>query len=359
MSDGAWKPMSTEGAPAGRSGFVSVWTGSRWFIWGGTTGFDGKNFLFSGDGGLYDPKTDRWEKVSDLHAPSPRQGAAAAWTGTHVLVYGGSTDQATNDGGLFDPVKNEWSPLPQADPPTGRHYQSTAWTGSAWLWLCGARYNDRRNDGVRFDPASRNWTALSWPDAPPARWGCASAWTGEELLLFGGFGAHSGYAQGHVAYHPGKDTWRALAEKGAPSRRTHGNAVWTGTELFIWGGISTVGGKDMAKGGLYDPKADAWRKVATKGEPAPRALDAQVWTGKEIAVWGGTVRQAPPGTVAGPGGLYDPARKAWRPLPPGEPVARGQPRAVWTGSELLVWGGERPEANYKTTYLAEGYRVAL
>jgi len=62
-----------------------------------------------------------------------------------------------------------------------------------------------------------------------------------------------------------------------------------------------------------------------------------VWTGSEMIVWGG-------GNVSGlfnDGGRYHPTADSWAPVSTsGAPSARGDHTAVWTGSEMIVWGGD-------------------
>ena len=74
-----------------------------------------------------------------------------------------------------------------------------------------------------------------------------------------------------------------------------------------------------------------------------RFLPAAVWTGREILVWGGAGCQ---GACDGQGvrlhadgGAYDPVTDIWRLLPPSPLSARSGALAVWTGRELVVWGG--------------------
>ena len=58
-----------------------------------------------------------------------------------------------------------------------------------------------------------------------------------------------------------------------------------------------------------------------------------MWTGTEMIVWGGYA-------VTATGGRYDPATDTWTAISTaGAPSARGYHAAVWTGSEMIVWGG--------------------
>jgi hypothetical protein len=56
-----------------------------------------------------------------------------------------------------------------------------------------------------------------------------------------------------------------------------------------------------------------------------------VWTGVEVLIWGG-------GTE--PGARYSPVDDRWVALPAlNAPAARSQAAIVWTGTEMIVWGG--------------------
>jgi hypothetical protein len=68
-----------------------------WGGWNGTTVVD--------TGARYDPVGDSWTATTATAAPSARFNHAAAWTGTAMLVWGG-TDQASQPqptGGLYTP----------------------------------------------------------------------------------------------------------------------------------------------------------------------------------------------------------------------------------------------------------------
>jgi hypothetical protein len=70
--------------------------------------------------------------------------------------------------------------------------------------------------------------------------------------------------------------------------------------------------------------------------PFLRSGSAHVWTGRELLVWGGA---EPDGAFRANGASYDAGLRRWRPIPRAPLAGRDGPAAVWTGSELLVWGG--------------------
>lgn len=69
--------------------------------------------------------------------------------------------------------------------------------------------------------------------------------------------------------------------------------------MVIWGGYT--GSAMLNTGGRYHPGSDAWAATTTTGAPAGLALHTAVWTGKELIVWGGTENNS---SVAGSGGRY-------------------------------------------------------
>ncbi len=75
--------------------------------------------------------------------------------------------------------------------------------------------------------------------------------------------------------------------------------------------------------------------------PAPpfaRARAASVWTGEELVYWGGDSDFD--STHHADGAAYDPVAGSWRRLPSSPLSGRSTPGAVWTGTEVVLWGGE-------------------
>ena len=136
-----------------------------------------------------------------------------------------------------------------------------------------------------------------------------------------------------------------------PSARTDHTAVWTNTTMIIWGGRD-ASSEDLDDGGIYDPVANAWISSALTNAsgtlvPAPRHFHTAVWTGSEMIVWGGASGAA--NASVNTGGRYDPVADAWvsSSLTNGTgtrvPAARQLHTAVWTGGEMIIWGGSTTE----------------
>ncbi|PYJ31882.1 MAG: galactose oxidase, partial [Verrucomicrobia bacterium] len=88
--------------------------------------------------------------------------------------------------------------------------------------------------------------------------------------------------------------------------------------------------------GRYNPGTDSWTATSTTGAPAARLRHTAVWTGTEMIVWGGTDNSS----FLNTGGRYNPGTNSWTATSTtSAPAARDFHTAVWTGSEMIVWGG--------------------
>ena len=245
-------------------------------------------------GGRYDPATDTWTAISTDGAPSARRAHTAVWTGSEMIVWGGSGDGDLNTGGRYDPVTDTWTPISTDGAPSARYGHTAVWTGTEmiiWGGSLGSAFSEL-NTGGRYDSATDTWTATSTEGAPSARTGHTAVWTGREMIIWGahrdggGDGCSFGYCNTGGRYDPATDTWTTTSTESAPSGRSGHIAVWTGTEMVIWGGS----GAYTYTGGRYDPAADTWRATSLLGAPDPGfTSNTAVWTGTEVIVWSGTV----------------------------------------------------------------------
>jgi hypothetical protein len=83
--DDTWTATSTANAPTARAGHTAVWTGSEMIVWGGTS--DQINFFNTG--GRYNPTTDIWRVTSATNVPAAREFQTSVWTGHKMIVWGG------------------------------------------------------------------------------------------------------------------------------------------------------------------------------------------------------------------------------------------------------------------------------
>src|SRR5436309_3206954 len=80
---------------------------------------------------------------------------------------------------------------------------------------------------------------------------------------------------------------------------------------------------------------DTWTPTSTTNAPAGRYRYTAVWTGSEMIVWGGFN-----GSFLNTGGRYNPGTDSWTTTSTtSAPAGRDRYTAVWTGSEMIVWEG--------------------
>jgi N-acetylneuraminic acid mutarotase len=330
--------MAAPPAPfVGRSAHTAVWTGTEMLVFGGQNAFVGASRLDTG--ARYAPATDTWRAMATAGARA-RARHTAVWTGRVMLVLGGRPNDSDSAGEAYDPATDTWTSIASEGAPGARTSgHSAVWTGTEMIvWGGLSATSMRLNTGARYDPARNRWTPMSTVGAPSPRNAHVAVWTGTEMLVWGG-GSTSTLSDG-AAYDPARDVWRPLTQTGAPSARLGASAEWTGTEMIVWGGGggADLGGVERRDGGRYDPMRDAWTLFAT---PMSRSvkLNASVWTGAEMIVWGGSTG-ANPEVYLAEGAAYAPEVGRLTLLPTeGAPSRRTSPTAVWTGVEMLVWGG--------------------
>ena len=56
--------------------------------------------------------------------------------------------------------------------------------------------------------------------------------------------------------------------------------------MIVWGGYATSS-IDSNTGGRYNPSTDSWTATSTTNAPSARHDHPAVWTGSEMIVWGG------------------------------------------------------------------------
>jgi N-acetylneuraminic acid mutarotase len=350
--DDTWDAGLVDGAPSPRSGHTAVWTGNVMIVWGGYVS-DGVDGYFLNTGARYDPVTDSWAPTSTTGAPSGRTGHAAVWTGSVVVIWGGENKTAyPNHGARYDPVSDTWTPTSVVNAPSARSNPSAVWTGSLMLVWGGSGMGGAFNTGGRYDPANDRWTPMSGIAAPPPAQLHAAVWTGSSMIVWGGYDGSNAVGTG-ARYDPASDRWTQTSAAGAPSPRFGHSAVWTGSLMVVWGGYD--GTDQFDTGGRYDPATDGWTPMSSSFAPSARQDHSVVWTGRSMVVWGGYDFESSGTLVLDTGGRYDPAADGWAPTATtGAPSARYEHTAVWTGTEMLVWGGEGDSG-----FVGTGARYAL
>jgi hypothetical protein len=264
---------------------------------------------------------DRWTAMSSVGAPSPRGSITAVWTGREVIVWGGvaSVSEGLATGGRYEPTTDRWRPMATLRGPGVRGGQQMIWTGKEVVVWGGVGLVDPLASGSRYDPATDSWTPMSTEGAPSC-YGCVAIWTGDRMVVWGG-------NQAGASYDPVADRWTPLGSMGAPTAPNGPTGTWTSQEVLFFGGVDPGGTLVRAGLGLYDPAKDRWRSLPEDGAPGRRYRHGAVFTGREVIIWGGARENG--GDVTPVGAAFDVAANRWHPLGPAEQPLQGGGLVIW------------------------------
>jgi N-acetylneuraminic acid mutarotase len=202
-------------------------------------------------------------------------------------------------------------------------------------------------DGASYDPATDAWTVLR-PAPLEARISHRAVGSAQRMLVWGG---SSGEGQGGkyfadgAVYSPADNTWTPMAA--FPETREGGgrdtfSSVWTGEKMLVWGGFSrnaTCNPCNHEDGAIYDLANNKWT-LMSPGPLSGRGAHGAVWTGREMVVWGGFNS-----TEMDDGAAYNPESDTWSALPSVPLLPRQLFAMVWTGDQAVVWGGRGPQGD--------------
>lgn len=301
---------------------------------------------------------------------SPRRAPTLTWTGTELLVTGGTgpvvgptvscpptadciaPPTAPLEGsGAWDPRTGVW----RAVPGVNSFHHGTTWTGrlltDGWSWLdpaTGASGQAPQSDLLVYAPAS---------------------WSGTEVLCVGTDGSGQPVPHTLWAWNPATGATRT-SRVPAPDSGETCSTLWAGEELFV--GLTQLPDASAREGvQAYDPAADRWRTVRVAA--APPSVPLGGWDGRRLLgigrdehdvprldrvdpadgtssplelpaalrtpSWGQVLVTAPGRVAVGVAGrLAVLDGDGWTALPDlPEPADGDSLTAAWAGAHLVVW----------------------
>src|SRR5438132_10952116 len=104
--------------------------------------------------------------------------------------------------------------------------------------------------------------------------------------------------------------------------------------MIVWGGWN--GSSYLNTGGKYNPSTDSWVATSTTNAPLGRFLHRAVWTSSEMIVWGGSN-----GGDLNTSGRYNRGQDSGTATSTtNAPPTRPFPTTVWTTSEIIISRGD-------------------
>lgn len=308
------------------------------FFWGGQDGAG----LALDTGAIYEPVKDTWKYLpKDTGAPSARMMASAVYTGTSIIVFGG-TDALGNplrDGAVYDLVGNQWTALPANNAVTRRSAPFGLWDGTRASFFGGlGAMNVPLSRADRFDLS--NWSISTTSGDPGALVDPGVTFDGATMYVFGGM-LNTNRQDRVYSYTPSSDTWVKLANSGL-TPRTGAFTAWDGTRLVAWGGRDDIGLRNDGSQLL----GNKWTALSSFGAPSTRCVafrrsgwSFQVGPGV-VAFIGGQIALTPSATLTTTGASYNVVSSTWTSIPAWPSGAAHEfGMGAWTGQEFVLWGG--------------------
>ena len=345
----------------------------------------------------------------DGTTPPPRTDHSAIWTGTDMIVWGGWDGQTTlNTGYKYNTGSNTWTPIATTGAPAARKGHSAIWADSKMIVWGG--YNTA-NDSQALDVES-NWkvdytvsatvtasidTVITKAGTASAKIDVSQAFSQTGSLAAGYFASKNLSSKTNVSFwirasqhvEPGVLSFllyeyeftdefginHYTSKTGMNIDTALRQNEWTSIDLPLTGqeGLMDITGAGLAtsvdlgimqiyiddivvygkeesyynNGGMYDPVSNTWKTITIADVPEARAFHSALWTGSQMIIWGGNSSA----TVSlNNGGIYDPVVDKWETTSqksnfingthPNNPTARSRHLAAWTGSGTEAWNNK-------------------
>lgn len=297
---------------------VSAWTGDEVVFWAGSS--LGRGFAYT-DGAAYDPMVGTWRTIVVPGWGHPGLTSAFFNGELYALAKGG--------GSRFDPVRGGWADLPQVQ---GMFLAATVATDEAIWGLGPAGQNPVGQPDLavaRYVPSTDSWVYSTVYEGTDDQASIVNGlgllessvhWVGSEIIVWGREGSG-------IAFDPSGETWRNLANPEPPSGRISDSvATVTDAGLTVLFTLEAPTGSSNSVG-VLGPDGWTWLELPTTiGELGAATISA---AGEWLLIF--SASQAP---IT----LHIPSGASFRhddaPLDGVE-----APNAVWTGQEMIVWGG--------------------
>jgi len=227
----------------------------------------------------------------------------------------------------------------------------TVWDGTEML-----SYNYFNQCIYKWNPSGTTVTisAANTVAGFTATYGSSAVWDGTEMIIYGGALSNKG-----VKYNPSSNAWSAIAD--GPTKTYGQSAAWDGPDnvMIVWGGDSLNGPGFTKYGYKYNPTSNTWSAaISLTGAPSARGYAGAVWTGTKMLIFGGNSASGGTSFPLNDCYAYTPGTNTWATLASAPSYAMSNPQCVWTGTDMLVWGSYVSSVSGNTYNTGYDYNVA-
>jgi hypothetical protein len=286
------------------------------------------------NGAAFDPGTNAWERIAQ--APVPIGWGSGAVVGDTLYLWVGASEShpAARPAFLaYSPTQNRWDELPM--PEIGEdHPYALAASGERVVAYQSTQELEVRSD-FEFDPSARSWTELPADPLAPS-FDRTMVGTDAGLVLLGIENVPQPGSSGPAVYRaavldPSTGKWRRLPDSEVagydPSWFWTGGVVVNPTLGTSDGGDVNAWERPYPHGGILDPVRGTWAPLPDPPAPAESFPHMAAGGSGYVSSFSGWALHVPSGR--------------WVELaPPPETADEGQ-AITWAGDHLFVWGGVR------------------
>jgi hypothetical protein len=293
----------------------------------------------TGDGAAYVPGNGTWRRIADSPL-SPRTRQMAVWTGREVIVWGGAVRPdgvgGLLDGAAYDPATDSWRSISDAPLGADRTSAATATVDGLAVFGGGGSSSGSLLDSLLvYDPAADSWTQhaargsvvamTAFDDRVAVATIDAVDRTGVHVDLFDPATGRSAPLP-DLPIEPADGLLDSVGLAAADSALFVAATVTDGGRQSSTVGVLAAGGREWGWLGAYD--TDEFVPGTEVQTTYPPGLTA--WTGNWLLGWAFAPAGVAPGTD-----------RVIERIDPEEPVPCGTSGVrVWTGTQILQWGGQ-------------------
>lgn len=238
---------------------------------------------------------ETWTPIQPAGAvPSARSGASMIEIAGTVYLFGGQSEDGMgllNDLVSYDKDDNKWQEKVVNNPPPVRKNHATFAYNNKMAIVYGEGTSGALNDIWEYDPSANSWTEVPPPqgNVPIARSEHVAVPVAGQYYLFGGKDPYGKPLDDLWKYEPRANAWAKIAASSPKALYGHKAVVVDTTKLYVLGG--TDGQTRSQDIFCYDTIAKNWTVVtpATSAIPPARAFHIVGYneTDKKIIISGG------------------------------------------------------------------------
>ena len=233
---------------------------------------------------IYDPLSDAWTVVGDMHSPRWSHTATRLLDG-RVLVTGGVADELgyLSEAEIYDPLTSSWTPVPSMSKSRASH-SATLLPGGKVLVAGGTNSSAiGLADAEIYDPAANTWISASAMTVNRAQHSATLLPNGKVLIVGGGNDVALNSAE---IYDPTTNSWTSTNPL-RDERQFHSATLLKDGTVLVVGGVGDTFGSFityLSTSELYHLSTGTWTDAGKIATANPFPIGTLLESGKVLLI---------------------------------------------------------------------------